>query len=468
MATPNPVPRRPARGWRTWLPFAIGLVIGLALCGAALLYMRANQALVHIQQPDARRLPTPTPRGIIDRIIGGGELYPTQPPLPDALREPFTMLLIGVDLRPNPDDGVRSDTLIAVHVDPVAKWASMLSIPRDSVVYVPHLGYAKINSAYGHGYANAAELYGDRTTPEAGGSALAAETVEKFLGVKIDYTAQVDFHGFEALVDSIGGVLVDVPRTLLDPEYPTEDYGVERVYIPAGLQVLNGRNALIYARSRHSSNDFDRSKRQQLVLRAVLDQVRARGLLNNVAALPEWAAVLEDNVRTTLPIGDLGMINGLAGLARELHSDRVLQFSINPLDVGVAQEDGSDIYWNENDVAALVAQWQAGPQAAELKGRIQVLNGAAVQGIAGRVSTFLKDKGFVLATPGQAEQTYTHSMIIDYTGQPETRQHLADVLGIDPRYITSSPPADAPTPLARTDIVLIVGQDYRPAWAGQE
>ena len=59
-------------------------------------------------------------------------------------------------------------------------------------------------------------------------------------------------------------------------------------------------------------------------------------------------------------------------------------------------------------------------------------------------------------------------MIIDYTGQPETRQHLADVLGIDPRYITSSPPADAPTPLARTDIVLIVGQDYRPAWAGEE
>lgn len=478
MATPEPPPssssaHTPAptswwrRRWRQWLPFGIGACIGVLLCGAVLLYMRTNQALEHIQQPDARRLPTPTPRSIIDRIIGGGELYPTQPPLPNALREPFNMLLIGVDLRPDPEDGVRSDTLILVHVDPVAKWASMLSVPRDSVVYVPHLGYAKVNAAYSHGYANAEALYGAGTAPDAGGAALAAETLERFLGVKVDYTAQVDFHGFETLVDSIGGVLVDVPKPLLDAEYPTADYGVERIYIPAGLQVLDGRSALIYARSRHASTDFDRSKRQQLVLRAVLDQVRARGLLDNVASLPQWAAVLEQNVRTTLPISQLGMINGLAGLARELRGDRLLQFSINPLDVGVNREDGSDIYWNESDVAALVAQWQAGPVAADLKGRIQVLNGAAVQGVAGRVSDVLRGKGFVLTTPGQASQTYEHSLIIDYTGQPETRQHLADVLGIDPRYIETKPPADAPTPPERTDIVLIVGQDYRPDWAGE-
>src|SRR6185436_19064515 len=120
-----------------------------------------------------------------------------------------------------------------------------------------------------------------------------------FLNVRVDYTAQVDFHGFETLVDSVGGVVVDVPAPLLDAEYPTADYGVERVYIPAGLQVMSGRTALIYARSRHGSTDFDRGKRQQTVLRALLEQVRARGLLENVSTLPEWAEVLEQNIRTT-------------------------------------------------------------------------------------------------------------------------------------------------------------------------
>lgn len=459
---------KPASLWRRrWLPFAFGMLLGLALGGAALVYLGASQTLGSIQQSDPRRAPTATPRNIIQRIIGGGELYPTQPPLPDALREPFTMLLLGVDTRPDPDEGVRSDTLIVVRVDPVAKWAAMLSIPRDSVASIPHLGRAKVNAAYSYGYANAAAIYGAGTSPDAGGAALAAETVEKFLGVQVDYTAQVDFHGFAALVDSIGGVLVDVPKPLLDSEYPTEDYGVERIYIPAGLQVLDGRNALIYARSRHASTDFDRSKRQQLVLRSVLDQVRARGLLDNIATLPQWAEVLAQNVRTTLPIGQLGMINGLAGLARELRGDHVLQFSINPLDVAIDYEDGSDIYWNAADVATLVARWRAGPEAAALKGRIQVLNGAAVAGIAGKVSTYLRGQGFALENPGQAPQTYEHSQIIDYTGQPETRQRLASLLGIDPRYIQSPPAADAPARLDRTDIVLIVGQDYQPGWAGE-
>ena len=297
-------------------------------------------------------------------------------------------------------------------------------------------------------------IYGAGTEPDAGGGALAAETVEQFLGVKVDYTAQVDFHGFEALVDSVGGVVVDVPTPLLDAEYPTEDYGVERIYIPAGLQVMNGRTALIYARSRHASTDFDRGRRQQMVLRALLEQVRARGLLENVATLPQWAAVLEQNIRTTLPIADLGMINGLATLARELKSDRIVQLSINPDDVALDAEDGSDIYWNRADLAALVARWHAGPPAAAnaesapagASGRVQVLNGAAVDGLAGRVSAFLGGQGIALVDPGQAPRVYEHTTIIDYTGQPATRQRLADVLGIDPRYVQTTPGPDAPPP----------------------
>jgi polyisoprenyl-teichoic acid--peptidoglycan teichoic acid transferase len=372
---------------------------------------------------------------------------------------------------------VRSDTLIMVHLDPLGKWAAMLSIPRDSVVNIPHLGYAKVNAAYSYGFANAAAIYGAGTEPDAGGAALAAETIERFLGVSVDFTAQVDFHGFEALVNSVGGVLVDVPAPLLDAEYPTEDYGVERIYIPAGLQVMDGHTALIYARSRHASTDFDRGRRQQIVLRALLEQVRARGLLENAGTLPEWAAVLEQNVRTTLPIADLGMINGLATLARGLTSDRIVQLSINPNDVALDSEDGSDLYWNQADLDALVSRWRAGPPPASQAspgqlasageaGRVQVLNGAAVQGLAGRVSTFLSEQGFALLDPGQAARIYEHTTIIDYTGRPQTRQRLAEALGIDPRYVQAAPGPDAPPAPLQTDILLIVGQDYQERWAG--
>src|SRR6266508_973845 len=414
---------------RRWLPFVIGLTIGVVLSGGILISMRANRALTTIEQADPRRQLTATPSkpsGMIGGLIGG-ELYPTQAPLPNVLQQPVNILLIGVDKRPSADDGVRSDTLILVHLDPQAKWASMLSIPRDSVVSIPHLGRAKINAAYSQGYTNAAVIYGEGTPPDAAGAALAAETIENFLNVKVDYTAQVDFHGFEALIDTIGGVLVDVPLPLLDAEYPTEDYGVERIYIPAGLQVMDGHTALVYARSRHASTDFDRSKRQQIVLRALLEQVRARGLLENLTALPEWAAVLEQNIRTTLPISNFGMVNGLA---------------------------------------MLVARWQAGPDAAKA-GRIQVINGAAVAGIAGRVSDYLISKGFVLNDPGQAAQIYEHTTIIDYTGHAETRQRLAELLGIETDYVEVQPNEDAPPRPAQTDIVLIVGQDYQPSWKGE-
>lgn len=451
------------------MPLVIGMLIGALLSVGVWAYSRASHTLSTIQQQDPRRLVTPTPNPqptAPRRGLAGGDLFPTQAPLPNALQQPVNILLIGVDKRPSETDGARSDTMILVHLDPQGKWASMLSIPRDSVATIPHVGRAKINAAYSSGFTNAVTIYGAGTAPDAAGAALTAETVENFLGVTVDYTAQVDFHGFETLVDIIGGVLIDVPLPLLDPEYPTEDYGVERIYIPAGLQVLDGRTALIYARSRHAGTDFDRSKRQQAVLRAVLDQVRARGLLENITALPQWAELLEQNIRTTLPINSLGMINGLATLARELKGDRVAQFSINPLDVAIDMEDGSDIYWNRRDLAALVARWRAGPDAAK-SGRVQVINGAAVAGIAGRVSDYLSSQGFALNDPGQAAEVYEHTTIIDYTGHPDTRQRLAEVLGIAPGYVEAQPGTSAPPQPDDTDILLIVGQDYQKKWSGE-
>jgi len=145
------------------------VVLGSIVIISVMLALRTNRALTNIQQADPRRNPTAQVIAIA-RPLAGGELVPTLPPLPDALREPVNVLLLGVDKRPKPDEGVRSDTLILVHLDPVEKWASMLSIPRDSVVNIPHLGYAKINAAYSYGFNNAAAIYGDGTAPDAAGA----------------------------------------------------------------------------------------------------------------------------------------------------------------------------------------------------------------------------------------------------------------------------------------------------------
>jgi LCP family protein required for cell wall assembly len=444
---------RRAHSWRRFWLVAAALAL-LVVVLVALVLRRADRTLATIQQADPRRQPTSAAAG-----LGGSQ--PEAAALPNALHDPFTVLLIGVDKRDLADDGVRSDTLILLRVDPQARWAAMLSIPRDSVVNVPHMGLSKINAAYNYGYAHATEIYGTGTDADAAGGALTAETVEQYLKVKVDYIAQVDFHGFERLVDTLGGVVVDVPTPLLDAEYPTDDFGVERIAIPAGLQVLDGRTALIYARSRHSGSDFDRSKRQQQVLRALLDQARTRGVLEDAALLPRWAEVLEQNIRTTLPIRDLGMLNGLAALARDLRADRLVQLSINPDDVAMDREDGSDIYWNQADLAALVARWQAGPQPGEETARIQVINGAAVDGVAGRVTDELRARGFTLADAGTATQSYEHTLIIDYSGRPRTRQRLADALGIEPRYVQAQPGPDAPPQAYQVDLVVVLGKDYR-------
>ena len=347
-----------ANSWRTYI-IAIVLLLLVGGGGTALVFLRrTDQALANIQQNDPRAnggadtttdTTTTNQTTITDNFV------------PSTLKEPFSVLLIGVDKRAESEaEGVRSDTLILVRVDPLAGWATMLSIPRDSVVSLPNGNLGKVNGAYAYGFYNAEKLYGSGTSKDAGGGAAAAQTIERFLNVKVDYTAQVDFQGFERLVDSVNGIVIDVKMALVDPEFPTENHGVERIYIAPGIQQMNGRTALVYARSRHSSNDFDRSKRQQQVLKAVLSAVRSRGIMANVSLLPQWIGVLEQNVRTTLPIGNVTTMTDLAGIATRLDSDRISQLAINPLEVRVDNVIGSDIYWNPSDIASLVKRWKTG------------------------------------------------------------------------------------------------------------
>ncbi|MFM2031985.1 MAG: hypothetical protein RLZZ297_750 [Chloroflexota bacterium] len=448
-----------ANSWRTY----IIVVVALALVGiggsAAVILRRTDQALANIQTSDPRvntpdSAVTPDPAQPVD----------TKPFVPATLKQPFTVLLVGVDKRAEAvTEGVRSDTLILVRINPLANWATMLSLPRDSVVPLPNGALGKVNGAYSYGYYNAEKLYGAGTTPDAGGGAAAAETMERFLNIHVDYIAQVDFYGFERLVDSVGGVIVDVKQALMDPEYPTENHGVERIYIAPGIQLMDGKTALVFARSRHSTNDFDRSKRQQQVLKAVLSQVRSRGLAANVSLLPNWIGVLEQNVRTTLPIGDVSTMTDLAGIASRLETDRIAQFSINPTDVRVDNVITSDIYWNESDIQVLVRKWLTGSTIPGIA-TVQVLNGSGSPGVAANVTDTIGVAGLSMLAPSDGNATTT-STLYDIGDHPAERQLLLDTLGLaaDKVVINATRPAGA---ASDAGLVLVVGSDYLPAWTG--
>ena len=189
---------------------------------------------------------------------------------PDAAIHATTFLLIGTDTPTNEPtagtdtrastvaNGSRSDAIMLVQIADGGAHASVISIPRDSWVPIPGHGEDKINAAYAFG-----------------GPPLLIHTVESLTGVRIDHFAAIDFEGFKSITDTLGGVTVYVAAE-------TESGGV--TFHP-GPNRLDGDSALIYVRQRHGlpGGDFDREQRQQNFLRAVLTEVRTRGLLSSPA-----------------------------------------------------------------------------------------------------------------------------------------------------------------------------------------
>lgn len=374
----------------------------------------------------------------------------------NLLLSPMNILLLGVDLRQDfPDEGVRSDTLILLHLDPAGGWASMLSIPRDTFTAIPDFGENKINTAFARGYENA-DAYGAGTPPTAAGAALAADTVEEFLGLRaqgqrINYVATINFNGFAKMIDAIGGIDVDVPFEIIDNEYPTEDFGIMTVQIPAGPQHMDGTTALQYVRTRHADSDFGRAQRQQQVIQAIVQALRGQPLLLRPISALRLVDAAGDAIQTTLPVGRIdALLMGLS-LAR-IDPARIAQYRIDPDKVQV-QEIGSDLVWNSADVQALVAEALVPPGESREQATVQVQNGAGVNGIAGRVTQQLANQSFTLEAAVNAEQI-DESVIIDYGAHPVTRARLSEVLGGMPvveRAADTSP---------GVDIVVMLGTDY--------
>ena len=186
------------------------------------------------------------------------------------------LLLLGLDRRPEEKTAVsRTDTLILTTLDPARGTVGALSIPRDLYVTLSDGSQGRINTA--HFFAEAAQA--------GSGPAAAMAVVRQNFGVDVHGYVRLDFAGFVRIVDSVGGIDLDVPRPLIDYEYPTADYGVMTVEFEAGPQHLDGERALIYARIRHGSSDLQRAERQQLVMRAFLQRLLQPGAWLRAPAL---------------------------------------------------------------------------------------------------------------------------------------------------------------------------------------
>lgn len=251
---------------------------------------------------------------------------PEPPPAGNAVN----ILLLGSDLRPGETDPPRTDAIMLVRVEPHRDRIALLSLPRDLWVEIPGYGFNRINAAH---------VWGDVYNAPGGGLELARITVSHLLGIPVDYVALVDFEGFIGLIDTLGGVTVNVEKELYDNQFPTMDYGYTEVHFLPGPQLMDGLTALSYSRIRHPDSDFMRIRRQQAVLVGIGARLRERGDLQNVLTVDRMTGVLRDYVRTDMP---QERIVGLVWGMRDFDISRVERYALGP--EGVSFGVGSDAY----------------------------------------------------------------------------------------------------------------------------
>jgi LCP family protein required for cell wall assembly len=196
------------------------------------------------------------------------------------------LLVVGIDRRSGTGWTYRTDTIMVVTMDPNTRAAGILSIPRDLQIPIPGHGADRINTANVYGYGN---------DYPGGGPGLLKATIETNFGIPIDGYVMVDFDTFVRIVDVLGGIDVDVPKALHDTRYPDprpgDPHAFKTIHFDAGLQHMDGQRALQYARSRMSTSDFDRAKRQQQIVVALRDKAL------QPASLPRWPLLVQTVLR---------------------------------------------------------------------------------------------------------------------------------------------------------------------------
>jgi len=351
----------------------------------------------------------------------------------------------------NHPGGMLTDSMVVISINPKDNTVAMLSIPRD--LYVPiadHKNSVKINEVYSFG----------EKEKKGSGAALVKKTVGTILDLPIHYYVSLDFRGFEKAIDILGGIDVNVDKTIIDPLYPADnmvDYSP--FTLKAGQHHLDGKTALKYVRSRETSSDFDRSGRQQKVLTAARDKALKLGFLANPKKVLDILSTVSNNVRTDLTPSE---VKSFLDIAKDIQTDKMISKVLTNGDSGPLISDSSTgIFYlkpktgNFEQIQQIAHEIFQDPQLTEEKANIEILNATKQSNLASKLSASLVSYGYTVTKTGNAKEMSEKTIIYDYSNgkKKTTLQFLKNRLQAD---IVKQDRQDN-----NIDISIILGSDYK-------
>ena len=399
----------------------------------------------------------------------------------DSASDPFYMLLIGIDKSEERETtneyggAYRTDSMILARIDPKDKEVTLISIPRDTQVTIGSHGTQKINAAYAFG-----------------GPSGAVKAVESLAGVSISHYAEIDFDGFAAVVDSLGGVEIDVQYEINDPDYTG--------YLAAGKQTLNGEQALIYCRSRHAydkigDGDAIRAANQRTMISAIMKKLMS----SDIATLTNTVSTLSQYITTDYSVsGILGLAQTMMGIdvdksvytaavpTESVYENNVwyeklkktewekmmsrVKQGLSPTEEDVVDKasgtvmassgsggsGSSDSGTSSSSSSSSSTSSSSSSSSTSLSGtKIAVKNGCGVTGCASQAASKLTPQGAICETGNADDSNYKNTLVIYSGSNQDKAQKVADLLGKgtvkknDGTYSFSG------------DILVVVGKDWQ-------
>lgn len=375
----------------------------------------------------------------------------------------LNILLLGQDNEVTGETLARTDTMIIVSINRDTNTVSMLSLPRDLYVYMPNVGMNRLNVAYGVGSA---------LGWDGGPFFYMRQVILYNLGINVHYYAMIDLSGFAELIDSIGGVDISVDCPIQDfqiygADVPSgavlNDPVAMQYTLPVGFYHMTGKEALWYARSRGNSDDFDRGRRQQAIIRAAFRAARDQGLLTDVLRLPQLASEGLAAVETDLRLED---VLGLVPNALQTDPDSIESFRLIRTYHTLPWQppDGQFVQLPQpGPVFDLMTDFYTPPTANQIslrQARIRIVNGTPNIGWDRVAADRLGEETLAAFAAGDYVTTSeTVTTLIDYTGSERgsLSSTIAKTLNIHPSNVQVQP-----DPNRQVDYEVIVGADFNP------
>jgi LCP family protein required for cell wall assembly len=374
-------------------------------------------------------------------------------------QDQVNVLLLGIGGEGH-DGPYLSDTIMVASIKPKAKQISLISIPRDTLVNIPDFkGKYKINHAYA--LPTARDGY-------KAGLTEARDIVSDFTGLDIPYAVVVDFKGFVQAVDHLSGIDVTVPHTFTDSTFPNDKNGyIAPVTFKAGVEHMTGSRALIFARSRHSTSDFDRALRQQQIIEAFTTKVKDLNIITDISTVNKLFGDFTSHVWTNM---DAGQVKKLGQLTSDIPKDRIYSSVLDPNTgltcsyTSIAQGYHLDICPGKtaDDIHEYIRTSFARGQVPSEAAAVDIYNGTTRTGLGQTAAEQAKAIGFKASSKTatlaiKPEKT----MVYDMTGGKKPNS-LSVLLATFSGEVGKNPPVSSTSSTTGTspDFIVVLGRSY--------